>query len=327
LKKAISAVILLFFAGIMTLALFDAPTRVETLESAAEGSGGRVDGAAADRLSVAERKQFFIAKTLPAIRSVKSKLDALYDYVLLLSQKETLTPQEALMLDALKKRYKVAGIPCLLNRLRTHPVSIVLAQAALETGWGRSRFYNEANNIFGIWSFNANEPRIAAGENRGKKTIYVKKYPTLEASIESYFTMMATARAYGDFRQARRTEKNPFKLLRHLTRYSELRGEYVKRLYYVIKANRFYEYDQPSYQPISLAVILPEEVPDQQIAQAETLQNSKQNAALAAVGVPSLQMRLPLEERDDIVEEENSSECPPDISAPLSLEDGNRSEG
>jgi Bax protein len=327
LKKAISAVILLFFAGIMTLALYDAPARVETLESAAEGSGASASAEAAERMSVADRKKLFIEKTLPAIRSVKSKLDALYDYVLLLSQKETLTTQETLMLDALKKRYKVAGIPCLLNRLRTHPVSIVLAQAALETGWGRSRFYNEANNIFGIWSFNANEPRIAAGENRGKKTIYVKKYPTLEASIEGYFSMMATARAYGDFRRVRRTEENPFKLLRHLTHYSELREEYVKRLYYVIKANRFYQYDQPSYEPISLAQILPEEAPDQQIARTETAQESSPDTALAAVGVPSLQMRLPLEERDDIVDEENVSECPPEVSGPLSLEDGNRSEG
>ena len=294
------------------LAFFDAPERIETFEANADKNRQLASAQPAKRLSTAERKKLFVEKTLPAIRNVKSKLDALYDYVLMLSRKSTLSPQETLMLDALKERYKVAGIPCLLNRLKTHPVSIVLAQAALETGWGRSRFYNEANNIFGIWSFNRNEPRIAAGETRGAKTIYVKKYPTLEASIEGYFTMMATARAYSEFRIARKTEQNPFKLIRHLSQYSELRDEYVKRLYYVIKANGFYRYDTPSFEPLSLAQVIPQQMPDRQLAKTEAASKRDTGTTLAAVGVPALQMRLPLEERDDIVDEEvNISECPP----------------
>ncbi|MGB5965325.1 MAG: glucosaminidase domain-containing protein, partial [Sulfurimonadaceae bacterium] len=167
-----------------------------------------------------------------------------------LSLKESLAPDEAATIEELKKSYKVEGIPCLLKRLRTHPVSIVIAQAALETGWGSSRFYREANNIFGIWSYNKNEPRIAAGVQRdGEKTIYVKKYANLEESIEGYYSMMSRGRAYKKFRDARLHTDNPFEIIPFLDHYSELRHEYVKRLYYVIKSNKFYELDEPQYQP------------------------------------------------------------------------------
>ena len=201
-------------------------------------------------LTTPKSKRLFLDNTIAAITKVKKRLDARYQMVYELSIKESLTPDEEATIERLKKSYKVEGIPCLLKRLRTHPVSIVIAQAALETGWGSSRFYREANNIFGIWSYNKNEPRMAAGEQReGKKTIYVKKYANLEASIEGYYRMMAKGRAYNQFRDARLFTDNPFEIIPFLDHYSELRHEYVKRLYYVIKSNKFYELDEPQYQP------------------------------------------------------------------------------
>ena len=200
--------------------------------------------------STPKSKRLFLNNTIAAITKVKKRLDAKYQMVYELSLKESLTPEEQATIEKLKKSYKVKGIPCLLKRLRTHPVSIVIAQAALETGWGGSRFYREANNIFGIWSFNKNEPRIAAGVKReGVKTIYVKKYANLEDSIEGYYRMMAKGRAYKQFRDARLHTDNPFEIIPFLDHYSELRHEYVKRLYFVIKSNKFYELDTPVYQP------------------------------------------------------------------------------
>ncbi|WP_345974185.1 glucosaminidase domain-containing protein [Sulfurimonas sp. HSL3-7] len=200
--------------------------------------------------STPESKRLFLKKTIAAIRKVKARLDAEYQAVYELSLKEKLTPKEQAKIERLKKRYKVSGFPCLLKRMHTHPISIVIAQAALESGWGSSRFYREANNIFGVWSFNPNEPRIAAGIPReGQKTIYVKKYKNLEASIESYYRMMARGRAFEQFRTARLHTNNPFEIIAYLDHYSELRHEYVKRLYYVIKSNRFNELDTPVYQP------------------------------------------------------------------------------
>jgi len=195
-------------------------------------------------------KKKFLEDTIAAITKVKSRLDKQYQMVYELSKKEQLTPKEEAIIAKLKKRYKVKGIPCLLKRLHTHPISVIIAQATLESGWGGSRFYREANNIFGVWSFNSKEPRMAAGTPReGKKTIYVKKYANLEASIEGYFGMMGRVGAYKKFRTARLHTDNPFKIIPYLDHYSELRHEYVKRLYFMIKHNKFYELDDPVYQP------------------------------------------------------------------------------
>ena len=200
--------------------------------------------------STPKSKRIFLEKTIAAVQKVKKRLDANYDYVYELSQKEQFTTQEQARLDQLKKKYRVKGIPCLLKRLKTHPTSIVVAQAALETGWGNSRFYREGNNIFGVWSFNKNEPRLAAGVKRnGKHTIYVKKYDNLEQSIEGYYKMMATNRHYKKLRSVRLITDNPFEIIPYLDHYSELRHEYVKRLYYVLKANKFYQLDDPQFQP------------------------------------------------------------------------------
>jgi len=208
--------------------------------------------------STPKSKRIFLKNTIAAITKVKERLDAQYAMVYKLSQKSTLTTKEQATIDRLKKSYKVKGIPCLIKRLRTHPISIVIAQAALETGWGSSRFYREANNIFGIWSFNENEPRMAAGVKReGVKTIYVKKYKNLEASIEGYYRMMAKGRAYKQFRTVRLHTDNPFEIIPYLDHYSELRHEYVKRLYFVIKSNKFYLLDDPQYLPPGWSNIKP----------------------------------------------------------------------
>ena len=254
--KQISAVILLAFSFILLLTFYNMSpihdVEEEKKEVKVEPAPKKVP-----QLSTAEKKKRFIEKTLPAIEHVKARMDEKYRYIHALTQKETLAPEEQNEIDRLMQNYRAKDIPDLLARLHTHPVSIILAQAALETGWGTSRFYNKANNIFGVWSYDKNEPRIPAEETRGAKTIYVKKYDSLEASVEGYFEMMASGYAYGKFRKARVTEQNPFKLISHLTHYSELRSEYVKRLYYVIKGNRFYQYDTPSFEPLALNEILP----------------------------------------------------------------------
>ena len=197
-----------------------------------------------------QSKKIFLKKTIAAIKKVKQNLDRKYNIVLALSQKKMLSEKDKKVLNRLKETYKLKTTQALLNRFKTHPISIVIAQAALETGWGSSRFYRQANNIFGIWSFNKNEPRMAAGVQReGAKTIYVKKYPNLEASIQGYFRMMARGRAYKEFRKARMKSDNPFELITYLDHYSELRHNYVKRIYYMIKSNKFYKLDTPQYQP------------------------------------------------------------------------------
>jgi len=239
-------------------------------------------------LSRQEKKQRFIQTILPSVIEVKNELDSEYEKVKSLAGKAQRSAREQAWLDAKMRQYKVNGIPCLLRRMHTHPVSLVVAQAALETGWGSSRFFNEANNIFGIWSYHSDEPRIAASQSRDGKTIYVKKYATLTDGIRGYFSMISGGYAYGGFRLARMQTDNPFELLRHLRHYSELRDEYVARLYYVIKTNKLYKYDDPVYRPVALSQIVPEYVAMKREASEKRKMQEQQMLALDEVKVEEI---------------------------------------
>lgn len=194
-------------------------------------------------LDVENKKQAFINLMLPSILIAKHQLEQDRMKVFALENKiEPLSDEEEHYLANLKKDYKCHTSKELLLRLRTHPTSIVLAQAAIESGWGISRFYKEANNIFGVWSYSENESRIKAMEDREGKSVYVKKYDALPKSIVSYFKTIARG-PYSEFRAAREKISEVSVLISYLEVYSELREEYVKRLDQLIQYNKLEKYD------------------------------------------------------------------------------------
>ena len=125
-------------------------------------------------LSVANKKSKFIALLLPGILIAKQKQEARRIKVLRLSKKDSLSISEQGFLEKLKTAYKATDLDDLQNRLLTHPTSLILAQASLESGWGKSRFFMEGRNIFGIWSVNKNEPRMQTKSHRNGKYICKK---------------------------------------------------------------------------------------------------------------------------------------------------------
>ena len=194
-------------------------------------------------LDVQNKKQAFINLMLPSILIAKYQLEQDRIKVLALQKKnEPLSDKESNYLECLKKNYKCKTFKELLSRLKTHPTSIVLAQAAIESGWGTSRFYKEANNIFGVWSYSENESRIKAMEDREGQLVYVRKYDALPESIVSYFKTIARG-PYSEFRAAREKISEVLVLISYLEVYSELREEYVKRLDQLIQYNKFEKYD------------------------------------------------------------------------------------
>ena len=194
-------------------------------------------------LDVQNKKQAFINIMLPSILIAKHQLEEDRIKVLALEKKgQPLSDEEERYLANLKRDYKCHTSKELLSRLKTHPTSIVLAQAAIESGWGTSRFYKEANNVFGIWSYSENELRIKAMEDREGKSVYVRKYDVLHESIISYFKTIARG-PYSEFRTAREKISEVSVLISYLEVYSELREEYVKRLDQLIQYNNFEKYD------------------------------------------------------------------------------------
>lgn len=215
-------------------------------------------------LSIRKKKRKFIDMLLPSILIVKHNLAIerarIGNIIWKIENEEKLNKEEESFMAAKIEEFKAKDPQDLYNRMATHPTSIVLAQAAIESGWGSSRFFNEANNIFGIWSYNAKEDRIMASQSRGEQSIYLRKYPDLRGSIRDYFLTLARANAYSNYRKQRLKVKDPFQLIYFLKNYSELRYTYVSRLSLVMSKSNLTQYDSlkldPSYYNNDAPIIL-----------------------------------------------------------------------
>jgi len=191
--------------------------------------------------SISKKKQKFFALVVPAIQKVHKEQEK--QFIKITKDLELHTNLE--QIAKLKKLYKVHTDTELLLALKPHPQSIVIAQAAIESAWGTSRFFREANNIFGMWSKDPNEPRIAAGVKReGKRTIWLRKFPSLDDSIRQYYQTIGRVKDYKAFRELR-FETNDVKLLvKKLNKYSELGDKYTQILANVIRHNNLTKYDK-----------------------------------------------------------------------------------
>lgn len=194
-------------------------------------------------LSIDDKKKAFINMLIPSILVAKHRLSKDQEQVGKLLKLKNLTQKEQLWLTKKRHIFKASTIDELYAKMEVHPTSIVIAQAIIESGWGTSRFFKKANNVFGIWSFNGHEKRIAASEKRGKETVYLKKYSSMEQSIYDYFLMLSTKDVYEEFREIRLTNKDPFLLVEKLEKYSELGDVYIQNLKKTIEKNKLLVYD------------------------------------------------------------------------------------
>lgn len=194
-------------------------------------------------LPVSEKKQKFFDMMLPAVLVAKTNLDLTRKEVETLSKKKELSSSDKVFLSRLMKKFKTTNIQQLNVRLHTFPVSIVLAQAAIESGWGTSRFFLEGNNPFGIWSFDPKHNRMAASSTRDGTKVYLRKFKNLEQAINAYYVMLATRQPFTAFRKARLKTNNPDILIQSLKMYSERRESYINDLSLLIRTNHLNHYD------------------------------------------------------------------------------------
>jgi Bax protein len=196
-----------------------------------------------------EVKSTFISLVLPSILIAKHKIKVRRERLYSLRERKIWNKEDSVLFANELKYYKAKNFEDLLPRLETLPTSIVLAQAAVETGWGHSRFFTEGNNLFGIWSVKKDESRMVANKTRKDQKIYLKAYPDLSLSVVDYFETLGRARAYRSLRSAIATTKDPFTLLPHLKYYSEQRLRYVTKLKKIISQNDFMKYDNYQIDP------------------------------------------------------------------------------
>jgi len=191
--------------------------------------------------SISAKKARFYHLVVPAVNKVHKELQNQYFEVL----KDINSSKNRDKIQHLKKTYGVKTDRELLVALKPHPKSIVLAQAAMESAWATSRFFIQANNIFGMWSTHKNEPRIAANKKRdGNRTIWLRKFNSLEDSVRVYYKTIAKNKAYKEFREARYKSDDVMKMIKKLDRYSEMGDKYTKELGSMIRYNKLKKYDK-----------------------------------------------------------------------------------
>jgi Bax protein len=187
-------------------------------------------------MSVETKKKRFYYLLVPAVEKVHAELMTRYKKI----AQDVKDGENAKEIAKLRKAYYVKTDKELLACLKPHPQSIVLAQAALESSWGTSRFFTQAKNIFGIRSMDENEPRIIAGGKR----VWLKKFDSVEASVRGYYKIMAKVKVFKEFRALRLQTDNPHELVKKLDEYSEIGAEYGKALSQVIRHNKLIRYDK-----------------------------------------------------------------------------------
>ena len=190
-------------------------------------------------MSVAKKKKRFYALMVPVVQKVYEELRQEYLEAKMMIETKS-NPQK---IAALKKRYNKITDEGLLGAMKPHPPSLTLAQAAMESSWGTSKFFSEANNAFGVWSFNPKEPRVAATQKRAGKTIWLRKYDSLEESVRSYYMVLAKNAAHKHFRKARLESDNVLYLVKKLDKYSEMKERYGVELARMITYNKLRRFD------------------------------------------------------------------------------------
>lgn len=192
-----------------------------------------------------KRKDVFVKLLLPSIEVVQQEVLNNREIVKKLKVKKGLTEKEKIYAEKLFKKYRTEYGKWneLESKMIVYPASLILTQGAIESAWGTSRFFREANNAFGVWSTNPNEPRIAAKGSRGDFTPHLKKYATLKDTVEDITLIISRSSAYSGARKMIWEGKSPYEIAGGLTKYSEEGKEYVKKVRSTLKYNNFHEYD------------------------------------------------------------------------------------
>ena len=181
-----------------------------------------------------KRKELFIQIVLPLILEENKKIRIERKTLFSILNKNINSEAEKNWLKSKFKQYGVinSDLTTLKIRMDEIPVSIAIAQAAKETGWGTSRFAQQGNALFGQWTYDG-EGIKPAGSDVGE-THKVMKFKILKASVRAYQRNLNTHKTYKEFRLARAKLRDAGKpldsifLSKYLDEYAETGQQYVK---------------------------------------------------------------------------------------------------
>lgn len=165
-----------------------------------------------------------------------------------------LTVDEISFLSTISGKYRSTRATELLSRVDILPMSLIMAQAAIESSWGTSRFAREGNNLFGIWTWSP-QGILPLARDEGKQHRVARYESTLD-SMRKYLLTLNRHYAYENLRKIRSQTLDPQYLAEGLMHYSERRMEYVDDIRRLISSNRLARYD---HLPISKSILVSSE--------------------------------------------------------------------
>ena len=207
--------------------------------------------------STKKRKDLFIKIVLPLILSENNRILRDRDILFKVLNKNNNTKSERRWLDKKFKQYGVVNkdVSTLKIRMDIIPVSLALAQAAKETGWGTSRFAIEGNALFGQWTYSGDGIKPAAADKGDKHKVMA--FSVLKSSVRAYQRNLNTHKSYKAFRKERAIQRDNEQnldsnlLANYLGSYAETGNEYVKTLKQIIDQNNLKDFDKAKILPTS----------------------------------------------------------------------------
>ena len=207
--------------------------------------------------NTSQRKNLFIQIVLPLILDENNqiKLDRKKLFVVLNKNNNSDAEQKWLNMKFKQYGVKNKDLSTLKIRMDEIPVSLAIAQAAKETGWGTSRFALEGNALFGQWTFSGDGIKPKSSDN--DKTHKVMKFQILKASVRAYQRNLNTHSSYKKFRKLRAQSRDNDEKLDSLIladcldQYAATGVEYTKTLKKIILQNSLKDFDEVKLLPTS----------------------------------------------------------------------------
>ena len=199
--------------------------------------------------STQKKKDTFIKIVMPLILDENNKILENRKKLFKILSKQNNSRGERVWLKRRFEDYRIKNedVTELKIRMDVIPVSIAIAQAAKESGWGTSRFALEGNAMFGQWTWGKKGiSPLKREKNKGHKIL---KFPILRSSVQAYKNNLNTHKGYREFREKRAELRRKNKkisgvvLVQYLHNYAATGSEYTKILKKIIEQNQLTDFD------------------------------------------------------------------------------------
>ena len=205
-----------------------------------------------------KKRELFIKIVLPLILDENEKILEDRKKLFKILGKNFNTVGERVWLKRRFKEYKIddQDLSKLKIRMDIIPVSIALAQAANESGWGTSRFALEGNALFGQWTWS--KKGISPKNKDPDSSHKILQFQILKASVKAYKNNLNTHNAYQEFREVRAQLRQENKkvtglaLTKYLKNYAAIGEKYVAILEDIIEKNSLADFDNANLLPTKL---------------------------------------------------------------------------